>query len=124
MFDWAHKKYLKDSDFHGAFAELAPFLEESVSESNPPIISIPLPHQSGEWNGWHMYVVVGYDMNFFRVYDPNPLLQGPWRDVPRFTIQGNLYFKKQDEGIDSTDTLLLYPTKVDNDQKQGEPTKT
>ena len=119
MFNWANKNYLKDSDFHGAFAELAQFLEESVSESKPPIVSIPVAYSDGKWNGWHMYVVVGYDETFFRVYDPNPMLQAPWHDVPKFTIQGNLYSKKEKERIDSTDTLLLFPTKVDNDEEKN-----
>lgn len=105
-FSWAEKQYFEDFEFHG-FNGLAHFLEECVDESKPPIISIPVPFPNGKWDGWHMNVIVGYDANFFRIYDPNPAYPIPWRDIPKFTFQSNLLSKKMT--TDTTDSLLIFP---------------
>jgi len=110
-FSWADKRYFEDFEFHGSFDELANFAAVCVDKSQPLIISIPVlkaPLHEGKWNGWHMYVIVGYGSNFFRVYDPSPVPVNPlpWHDILKFTIRTNLLSKKK---TDATDALLLTP---------------
>jgi len=111
-FSWADKRYFEDFEFHGSFDELANFAEVCVDRSQPLIISIPvldIPFHIGKWNGWHMYVIVGYDTTFFRVYDPAPVQAQPrpWRDISKFKIRTDLLSKKKT--MDATDALLLTP---------------
>ena len=121
-FSWADIRYCEEYQFHGSFNALVSFLEECVDENRPAIISVPIPPKN-----WHMLTVLGYDREFLRVYDPNPLVWSAYCDAAKLKIQGALRSRKLTS--DTTDALLISPktqatqntnsTKVDN-EKEGQ----
>ena len=101
-FSWADIRYCAEYQFHGAFNALVGFLEECVDEDIPAIISVPIPPKN-----WHMLTVLGYDMEFLRVYDPNPFVWSAYCDVLKSKIQGALRSRKLTS--DTTDALIISP---------------
>lgn len=100
-FDWANICY--DNTLR-KFDDLTKKIEKCVSNSTPPIISIPVG--SKEDHLWHMLVPVGYDDLFFRVYNPHPNIIGDYCDVKKSLIENELLKRKSPEDT-ATDILTI-----------------
>jgi hypothetical protein len=100
-FDWAKIEY---ENTLRKFNDLAKKIEECVTNSTPPIISIPVGLK--EKNLWHMLVPVGYDQTFFRVYNPDPNMIGDYCDVKRTVIEDTLRERKSLQDT-ATDMLII-----------------
>lgn len=100
-FDWVNIEYV---DTLRNFDDLGVRIEECVTNSTPPIISIPVG--SKEQNLWHMLVPVGFDQTFFRVYNPAPSVIGDYCDVKRTLIETALRERKTPEDA-ATDMLII-----------------